>query len=504
MLPPGQYFEVHKIHENNLSKNPQFGKKDALHRLLHIAYNPLPRNRRATQTALLFRHALLAPATFHPCPEILRGFWSKVKFLLVKSSTMNKIHAVQITSFKRLDVAEATINETGLTLVGGKNKQGKSSFLDAIMNALAIRSTAKNVIREGASKAVVSVTLDEFIVSRTWNKNEDGSETSKLSIKTTSGDFVISKPMDVLKNLMQQATIDPMAFIGAEPAEQRKQLMALAGCDTTEIDENISLLTKQEKEIAVQQNAIKAIAEKAINAVPPEGERPNIAEHKKAVADAQANLSNAVVENQTIASRAKRIDEIEEEIKALKAKQNALIEQGTVLIDTNPFREIVEKAEQSLESAQAVQTLFDDYDNTQNQRAEWKSLESKLAEVLEHKKDLQNQKKEMLAEANLPDPRLSFDGGSVLVNGQLFANASQAEQIEVSVAMALAASEGIKVAFVKNGSLFDADTLKQLQDTVEKLGGQLLVEVVASPDDDHQYDKELTIVIEDGVVLENR
>jgi len=96
--------------------------------------------------------------------------------------------------------------------------------------------------------------------------------------------------------------------------------------------------------------------------------------------------------------------------------------------------------------------------------------------------------------ANLPVPGLGFGDGEVLFGGVPFEQASQAEKIRVSVAIAMAANPSLKVLCIRDGSLLDRDSLRLLTEIVEQNDYQLWLEKVGDED------AATGIVIEDGTV----
>ena len=75
-----------------------------------------------------------------------------------------KIVSFDIENVKRVQAVRVTPAETGLTTLGGDNRQGKTSCLDAIMSALGGEKYSPNdPIRDGSKKAQVIVKLSNGI-----------------------------------------------------------------------------------------------------------------------------------------------------------------------------------------------------------------------------------------------------------------------------------------------------------------------------------------------------
>ena len=98
-----------------------------------------------------------------------------------------------------------------------------------------------------------------------------------------------------------------------------------------------------------------------------------------------------------------------------------------------------------------------------------------------------------LAEAEMPVPGLSLGDGEVLHDGIPLDQASQAEKIRISVAIAMAANPKLKVLCVRDGSLLDRDSWRVLAEMVASQDYQCWIEVT---DDEAKTG----VIIEDGSV----
>ena len=121
-------------------------------------------------------------------------------------------------------------------------------------------------------------------------------------------------------------------------------------------------------------------------------------------------------------------------------------------------------------------------------RAEYQSLTDGIEK-------LDKTKAEALAAASFPVAGLGFDDMGVTYQGVPFSQASSAEQIRVSVAMAMAMNPKLRVLRIKDGSLLDAETLEALRAQVEENDFQLWLERVGNAD-------EGAVIIDDGQVQE--
>ena len=103
--------------------------------------------------------------------------------------------------------------------------------------------------------------------------------------------------------------------------------------------------------------------------------------------------------------------------------------------------------------------------------------------------------KEAVEKAALPIPGLELDHGRVTLNGLPFAQASDADQLRASCAIAMRGDQKLRVIRVRDGSLLDEDSMGILASMAADADYQVWVERVDSSG-------KAGIVIEDGLVKE--
>jgi hypothetical protein len=94
----------------------------------------------------------------------------------------------------------------------------------------------------------------------------------------------------------------------------------------------------------------------------------------------------------------------------------------------------------------------------------------------------------------MPVESLAFGEGEVLYGGLPLGNASSAEQLRVSVGVAMAANPTLRILRVRDGSLLDDNSLELLSSLVAANNFQLWIERV------EESDQRPCVVMEDGAV----
>jgi hypothetical protein len=130
-------------------------------------------------------------------------------------------------------------------------------------------------------------------------------------------------------------------------------------------------------------------------------------------------------------------------------------------------------------------------------QAELEALRAKSQGFTDAMAEREAQRKAALAKARMPIEGLAFgvdDAGkaTVLFNGQPFEQASTAEQIRASTAIAMAGNPQLRVLRIKDGSLLDEDSMALVAEMAAAEDFQLWVEVVRGDG--------VGIIMEDGAV----
>jgi hypothetical protein len=103
------------------------------------------------------------------------------------------------------------------------------------------------------------------------------------------------------------------------------------------------------------------------------------------------------------------------------------------------------------------------------------------------------EKREAIAAAKFPVDGISFGDNEVLLNGVPFVQASDAERLCCSIALAMAMNPKLRIIRVRDGSLLDDDSMKLLARMAEEKDYQVWIERVDGSG-------RVGVVIEDGRV----
>lgn len=420
------------------------------------------------------------------------------------------LHIVNLVAenYKRLVAVDITPDGNVVTL-SGRNAQGKSSVLDAIFAALAggeASRATKQPIRDGQDVAVVRLDLGDYIVTRRWNDDDAGSLTVETPPTADGRKQNYSSPQKLLDELVGKRAFDPLAFTRMSPAEQVATLVATVELpfDPAELDREragvfdqrteINRTVKQlEGQLAGLPKPIDGTPEVEVSAADVIREFDLAREHNAALDAETRNLELA----QSAAEQAKaRVAEIEAEL--ARAQDHAVstwddyqaklakFKAGPERIDTSEISDRLQKVEQTNVAVRAGQ----------EHRRVAAQLAAKREEAAQFTLALQaidKRKSDALSAVKFPIDGLSFDESGVLYKGIPFSQASAAEQLRVSAALAMATNPQLRILQVRDGSLLDSESMQVLTELAEQNEFQVWVEVV---DESGQ----VGIVIEDGRV----
>jgi len=400
-------------------------------------------------------------------------------------------------NIKRLVAVE--ISPTGnLVQITGKNGQGKSSVLDAIWWALA---SAKHIqaipIREGATEARIRLDLGELIVTRKFRLQDDGSYTTSLTVENAQG-AKFPSPQSVLDGLLGALTFDPLAFARSDEKEKFKTLRKLLpGIDFEAVEtankEDFDLRTdinRKEKEAAASAATIilppgdiETVDEQALLSQLSSAGAHNekIIKLRTGRTQAKEDMDRFRKEATEAAERAARLrveaDAAEKARLDLTAQADALKEKLDTAkslpeqIDTSAVATALENARK----ANSIVALRDRKRQFEDAAVELHKQSVNLtARINKRNSDTSA----AIAAANLPVKGLTIVDGAVLLNEKPFDQASDAEQLRASLAIAMAMNPTLRVIRVRDGSLLDKDSLQIVREMCDAEDYQVWMECV--------------------------
>jgi len=425
-----------------------------------------------------------------------------MKIVRLTAENIKKLRAVEITP------------DGEIVTISGKNGAGKSSVLDSIWWAL---SGTKHIqgepIRKGETKARIRIDLGELVVER---KFTDAGST--LSVESQEGARFPS-PQKMLDALLGELSFDPLAFARMEPRKQFDELRRVSKLEVdidklnglnaadyakrTEVNRDAKAKRAQADGIAIPAEvAGEPIDEGAlVDELQKAGETNTEIETRKARRDAARKESDGKVEG--AAGCRDRAKLLREEADALDARAAGLIAEAQAidkkLDDAPPLPNSVDVTElrQKIAAAKVTNKAIADRKAATERKAELTVaatvLETQSRTLTEQMEARETAKAEGIKSATMPVAGLGFGEGHVTYNGIPFDQASSAEQLRVSMSIAMAANPKLRVIRIIDGSLLDEDSLAAIGEMAKAEDFQVWIETVSSTG-------KVGVVIDDGAV----
>lgn len=417
-----------------------------------------------------------------------------------------KIVQLQAENVKRLKAVEIS-PEGHIVEITGRNGQGKSSVLDAIWWALAGTTHIQAVpIRKGENEARIRLDLGEIKVVRTFRKREDQTFTTSIAVESTDGARYPS-PQRMLDGLLGALSFDPLAFTRMDGKAQMEALKRFVpGVDFDAIEKANKADFDRRTDVNRQAKALRAQASGIV--VPADAPAERIDDAALVAEMEQAGDHNALIERRRAGREAAAA-----EVKRLDAEAERL--RGEIAVLTDRLRDTEGTADQKRGQLANAETLPKPIDtaalreriaaasrlnaafDARNRRAgierDAESAEEQSAVLTNAIADRKAAMQAAVAQAEMPVAGLSFGADEILLDGVPFDQASSAEQLRTSVAIAMAANPKLRVIRVQDGSLLDEEAMRILAEMAQASDYQVWIERVG-------VSGGVAIVIEDGTV----
>lgn len=424
-----------------------------------------------------------------------------------------ELHAENV---KRLRVVTIT-PQGNVVQITGENGAGKSSVLDCIYWALAgTKDIPSQPIRKGALKAVIKLNLGEVVVTRKFTASG-----TTLTVESKDG-AKFQSPQSMLDELMGSMSFDPLAFTRLEAKAQLEELRKLVSLDV-DIDaldaankadyDKRSMLNRDIKNIQGRLSAMPDYSDvpaKPVDISALLTEIEGAAKHNSAVEDAKRDRAKQFKDigdmRNTATDKHEKAEFLRNQAKDLMAVAHKEDNTATdlevtasdlemALMDGEALPEPVDVSavKQRIEEARTINARIGDAKvrrRTETELSLAKTNADTLTSAMEQRND---RKHEAIAAAKMPVKGLSFGDGEVVFNNLPLNQASDAEQLRVSIAIAMAANPKLRVLRIRDGSLLDKKSLALLAGMAETQDYQVWIEVVSDSGN-------VGIVMEDGMV----
>lgn len=410
-----------------------------------------------------------------------------------------KINKLELENVKRVRAVRLEPTTSGLTVIGGRNGQGKTSVLDAIAWALGgEKYRPSRAERDGSVlPPEIRVELSNGIIVERKGKN------SALKVTDPSGG---RRGQKLLDEFVEQLALNLPKFMEASDKDKAGTLLNIIG-----VGDQLAALEKQEAELYQERLMVGRVADQKqkyaaelpqYDGVPEDlvsaselirqqqdilarnGENARKRLKRDQIKADVAALDKSIESAAAELERLKRIRRgLDEDIRIAESEAQDLVDESTEELEANIARvdEINAKVRANLDRAKAVE-------DARQYTAQYNDLSGKIDQV-------RGQRRALLDGAALPLPGLGVENGALVYNGQAWDCMSSSEQLKVATAIVRKLNPDCGFVLVDKLEQMDAQTMREFGAWLEAEGLQVIATRVTSAGED------CTIIIEDGTVV---
>lgn len=410
-----------------------------------------------------------------------------------------KINKLEIENVKRIKAVKLEPTANGLTVIGGRNNQGKTSVLDSIAWALGGENfRPSDATREGSIiPPNLKIVLNNGLIVERKGKN------SALKVTDPSGQ---KAGQSLLNTFVESLALNLPKFMESSGKEKAQTLLQIIG-----VGNQLAELEKDEKELYQDRLYIGRTAdqkEKFAKEQPYYPDAPkDLVSASELIRQQQQDILAQNGENQRKREQAGKIREetkrAYDEVKRLSGQLEAAKQHHLQLVKDLETAEksaadLVDQSTKELEDSisnieeinRMVRANLDKEkaeDDAKEYRRQYDQLSEKISAIREKKSNL-------LSSAELPLPELSVKEGELVYKGQKWDNMSGSERLMVSTAIVRKLNPECGFVLLDKLEQMDLQTLQEFGSWLEGEGLQAIATRVSTGD-------ECSIIIEDGYVV---
>ena len=413
-----------------------------------------------------------------------------------------KINSLEVENVKRVKAVALEPAESGLTVIGGRNGQGKTSVLDAIAWALGgDRKRPSEAKRAGSATGPhLKVQLSNGIV---------------VERKGKAGSLKVTDPegrkggQQLLDSFVGSLALDLPKFLAMSDKDKAKTLLEIIG-----VGDELARLELEEQTLYNRRTGIGQMRDQKKGAaadMPMHPDAPAEPVSAMELIQAQQEILARNGENQRkrqeahniearcdqmrdkLADLTRRIDELKSERAALNVEYLKSVEDFGVASKTAEQLqdESTAEIEAQLERIEAVNAKVRDNQRRADAEREAEELAEQYDDMTERIEAVRASKMALLDGADLPLPGLVVENGLLAYEGRRWDCMSGSEQLRVATAIVRKLKPECGFVLVDKLEQMDADTMREFGEWAEGEGLQVIATRVSTGG-------ECSIVIEDG------
>lgn len=410
---------------------------------------------------------------------------------------MVTINEFQVENLKKVKAVKLEPSAAGLTVIGGRNGQGKTSILDAIAWALGgEKFRPGNPTREGAlTPPNLHVELSNGIIVEQRGQN------SSLKVIDSTGK---KSGQRLLNEFISTLALDLPSFMHASEKEKADTLLRIIG-----VGNQLQAFDLEESRLYSQRTEVGRIADRKKKAAEEMPFYPGVPEEPVSASELIKQQQSILAKNGENERKRNRAKELEQSVRKAMARVNDLetelaLARGALKTAQEDFRiastaasdlrdESTEELEENLCRIDELNAKIRANAVKEGTELEADNLKKEYDDLTEKINAVRGQREALLNAADLPLPGLSVKDGRLTYKGQPWDCMSGAEQLKVAVAIIQKLNPECGFVLMDKLEQMDLDTLKEFGEWLQKEGLQVIATRVSTGD-------ECSVIIEDGMV----
>lgn len=409
-----------------------------------------------------------------------------------------KINTLELENVKRIKAVRLEPTQNGLTIVGGRNGQGKTSVLDAIAWALGgnKKKPSQANREESVNNPYLKIILNNGLIVERKGKNSD------LTVTDPDGQKYGQKLLD---SFVEELAIDLPKFMESSNKEKADTLLQIIG-----VGDQLNLLEKKERDLYNERHALgqnvtrkQKYAEELIRHDEAPDELISVSEliqQQQAIlaqnGENQRKRERASQLQYQATQQAEQIQQLKTQLEALESSyQETLADLDIAQKSTQDLvDQSTEELEVNIQNIELINNKVRDNQSKAQAEQEYRDMKNEYDVMTDKIDEVRQEKMELLNSKELPLPELSVEDGELVYKGQKWDNMSGSEQLRVSTAIVRKLKPECGFVLIDKLEQMDLETLNEFGDWLEQEGLQAIAARVTTGE-------EATIIIEDGEVV---
>lgn len=401
-----------------------------------------------------------------------------------------KINELLIENVKRVKAVQFEPSADGLTIIGGRNGQGKTSVLDAIAWALGGNNYKPSVPeRDGALVPPnLHIELSNGLIVERKGKN------STLKVTDPNGN---KSGQQLLNEFVSTLALDLPKFINGSNKDKADSLLKILG-----IGDVLAQLDVKENQLYAQRTEVGRIADRKKKAADEMPMYPNVPKEPVSATELikeQQEILARNGENERKRQDAARYEQILanaqiafDEAKAAlqKAEQDCLTARKSA---EDLHDESTAELEKNLAEIEALNIKIRANSTKEAAEVEANNLQQEYDGLTGQIESVREERSKLLDSAELPLPGLSVKDGKLIYNNMPWDGMSGSDQLKVATAIVRKLNPQCGFVLMDKLEQMDLETLQEFGAWLKQEGLQVIATRVSTGD-------ECSIIIEDGMV----